>query len=908
MIDRMSALLHGAMAKLVFAIALFIVGSPAWAEEPVRQLTLGVLAYQSPEEVHARWQPLADYLSEHVPGIRVNVRPLMRHEAEPGLERGELQLLLINPYDYAWLEASHGVTRIATLRPRGAGDVQPMFGGVVFQRADAPVLKGLEALRGKHIASVAPDAFPMLMVQREIKALGHDPWDFLGPIDYTGLPHMNVVERVLDGTVEAGIVRTGLLEELVAKGRIPAEAFRIVPAPWPVDFLSPSSTRLYPEWPMAIAPGLEPSVAHKILHALLEIEPESPVAIASGINGWAPPLEYTEVTALMRDLHLGAFAPSPTPTLQDFLRAHWPVLGLTLAGALFVMLVFSARSNRRLLHLAERLDTTLDGLGDAVVRLDAQGRVDYMNPVAEALCQQGLAQARGCSANSVLFLVDPDSGTPLGSALVEAAHTGETDALPRRVEIRNHIRHVLSLGVRPLSPEGGGGLVLALHDITAITSLNDELRWQANHDPMTGLSNQRALERAFLDVVGMPAGGLGDMLALLDLDDFKAVNDQAGHAAGDALLRQLADILRSWSPAGSLVARMAGDEFIVFLRDTSVEQSMRELQSLVEQISDFRLHYDGRDFQVGASIGAVVIDKQASLEYHLIEADAACMQAKDQGGDRVQLHLPGDAAILRHHSDLAWVTRLRDALNTDAFGLFGQLILPTHPSGEPHCEVLLRLQDGDTLAAPDSFIPAAERQRMMPRLDRWVVRHALMTFAPMQDAAVLAVNLSAQSVQDPRLGDDLLRWFEGSGVRPDRVCFEITETTALDNLEQAASLVHRLQELGCRFALDDFGSGLFSFGMLRSLPVDYLKIDGKLVRDFMDDAVAEVMLTTILELGQLLGMRTIAEWVEGEESREVLTQLDVDYLQGYALHRPAPLMEALAHAAQRKTAGQLAPA
>jgi len=867
-----------------------------------------VLAYQLPEEVHARWQPLADYLSEHVPGVRVSVRPLMRHEAESGLERGELHLLLINPYDYAWLETSHGVTRIATLRPRGYGDLQPLFGAVVFQRADAPALQGLAALRGKRIAAVAPDAFPMLMVQREILALGHDPLDFFGSVDYTGLPHLNVVQQVLDGTAEAGIVRTGLLEELVAKGRIPAHALRIVPGPRPVAFRHASSTRLYPEWPLAIAPGLEPSVTHRILHALLEIEPESPVAIASGIEGWAPPLEYSEVTALMRDLQLGSFAPSSTPSLGDFLRAHWPVLGLSLAGVLLVMLLFSARSNRRLLHLAERLDTTLDGLGDAVVRLDAQGRVDYMNPVAEALCLQGLAQARGCSANSVLFLVDPDSGAPLGSALVEAARTGEVEDLPRRVEIRNHIRHVLSLGVRPLSREGGGGLVLALHDITAITSLNDELRWQANHDPMTGLSNQRALERAFLEAVGRPAGDAGDMLALLDLDDFKAVNDQAGHAAGDALLRQMADVLRAWSPEGSLVARMAGDEFIVLLRQTTVEQGMGELQGLVERISDFRLHYDGRDFQVGASIGAVVIDRQASLEYHLIEADAACMQAKDQGGDRVQLHLPGDAAILRHHADLAWVTRLRDALNTDAFGLYGQLILPTHPSGEPHCEVLLRLQDGDTLAAPDSFIPAAERQRMMPRLDRWVVRQALALFAPLQDAAVLAVNLSAQSVQDPRLGDDLLRWFEATGVRPDRVCFEITETAALDNLEQAASLVRRLQELGCRFALDDFGSGLFSFGMLRSLPVDYLKIDGKLVRDFMDDAVAEVMLTTILELGQLLDMRTIAEWVEGDESREVLTQLDVDYLQGYALHRPAPLLEALAHAAQGTRTGQPAPA
>lgn len=898
MIDRMLASRQGAVARVVLAIAFFVLGPTAWGNGEVRELTLGVLSYQAPEDVRLRWQPLADYLSERVPGIRVHVRPLMRHDVEAGLERGELQLLLINAYDYARFEASHGVTRIATLRPRGSGDTPPMFGAVVFQRADAPPLQGLEALRGKRIAAIAPDAFPTLMVKREIQALGHDPQGFFGPVAYTGLPQVNVVERVLTGQVDAGIVRSGLLEKLVKQGRIPADAYRVVPALFPVAFSEPVSTRLYPEWPMSIAPGVEPVLARKILHALLEIEPQAPVAVAADIDGWAPPLEYSGVATLMRELGLGPFARSPAPTLRQIIKEYWPLFGLMLAGILFVMLVLSVRSNRRLLHLAKRLDSTLDGLGDAVVRIDAQGRVDYMNPVAEDLWQQGLGQVRGRPASAVLYLVDPDSGAPLGNALVEAARTGRVDALPQRVEIQNHIRHVLSLRARPLGE--GEGLVIALHDITAITSLNEELRWQANHDPLTALYNQRALERAFVEMVKVRTdGSAGAMLALLDLDDFKAVNDQAGHAAGDELLRHMAEILNLWSPEGSLIARLAGDEFIILLCAISVDDAVRELQGLVERVSDFRLHYGERDFQVGASIGVVTIDPQASLEYHLIEADAACMQAKEQGGDRVQLHSPGDAGIERHHADLAWVTRLREALNTDAFILYGQLILPTAPSGEPHCEVLLRLPDSAGLAAPGSFIPAAERQRMMPRLDRWVVRQALRAFAPCQDAAVLAVNLSAQSVQDPRLGDDLVRWFEATGVRPDRVCFEITETTALDNLEQATRLMRRLQALGCRFALDDFGSGLFSFGMLRSLPVDYLKIDGKLVREFRQDAVAEVMLGSILELGRLLDMQTIAEWVEDDETREVLTQLGVDYLQGYVLHRPAPLMDALSHASHR---------
>ncbi|MEW6765754.1 MAG: EAL domain-containing protein [Pseudomonadota bacterium] len=892
-----------AMIGTLFLVIAFFVSAPASMAEDegqARELTLGVLAYRGLDEVRTRWQPLADYLGKHVPGITVRVQPLLRHEAEAGLDKGELHLVLVNPYDYAWLEASRGVSRIATLRPRGMGDVAPMFGAVVLVRADSPS-ESLEDLRGKKLVSPAPDSFPTLMIQRELHLLGHDPAHFFGAMEYTGLPQSRTVERVLGGGVDAGIVRTGVLEELVARGRVTPGAYRILPPPTPVTFSQPVSSRLYPEWPMAIASSIEPSLSRHILSALLTIEPDDPVAIAADIDGWAPPLDYSGVSGLMHDLKLGPFSDRKPLDPLTLLKLYWPWLAVLLAAVLSALMLTVLRSNRRLTRLTQRLDSTLDGLGDAVVRVDLKGLINYMNPEAEFLCGLPLHEAQGRPVCKVFVLLDAETLEPLEGRLLEVLRLGDAAGLPQRVEVINHVRHVLSLRVRLLRDERGQseGMVLALHDITAITRLNEKLRWQAEHDPLTGLFNQRGLERAFLDMQAEGQGEPQAFLALLDLDDFKAVNDQGGHAAGDEMLRLVADVSLLWAPVDAMVVRMNSDEFVILLRGLPQQQAIDALHDLVEQIAALRLHRDGRDYQVGASVGIVRYDPaMGGLEQHVGEADAACVQAKAQGGDRVHLHHPDDEAIARHHADLAWVTRLRDALHHDAFQLYGQLILPVVPGDDIHCEVLLRLDDGQGLAMPGEFIPAAERQRLMPRIDRRVVRSALSRFAPMQDAAVLTINLSAQSVQDPLIGDDIVAWFESAGVRPERVCFEITETAALDNLPQATRLMQRLQGLGCRFALDDFGSGLLSFGMLRSLPVDYLKIDGKLVQEFRQDPVAEVMLGSILDLARLLNMHSIAEWVEDDETGAVLTEHGVNYLQGYGLHRPAPLDQAFVRASE----------
>ncbi|MFZ5580379.1 MAG: EAL domain-containing protein [Pseudomonadota bacterium] len=890
------------LGAFALGIAFFVSALPLKADEArEHDLTLGVLAYQGQDDARRRWQPLADYLNRHVPGIKVRVRPLLRHEAESGLDRGELHLLLVNPYDYAWLEATRGVTRVATLRPRHGGDVAPMFGAVAVVRADSR-LKTLQDLRGKKLATAAPDAFPLLMIQREIAQLGYDPDHFFGEIEYTGLPLSRAVERVLSGQVDVGIVRTGVLELMTGQHRLAQGSYRILPPPLPVSFNTQVSSRLYPEWPLAIAPTLEPTLARRILAALLDMDPLDPAAVASDIDGWAPPLDYSAVSALMRDLNLGPFAVRPAPDLGSLLRQYWYWLAAVLVPVLVMLMLFVLRSNRRLLRMTRRLDSTLDGLGDAVIRVDALGRINYLNPEAEALGNLPLHAAQGRLFNEIFSFLDVDTLAPLDARLAEAIAGGDVSALPQQVEIKDHARHVFSLRVRHLHSERGSieGVVLALHDVTAIAQLNEKLRWQAEHDPLTGLFNLRGLEHAFRDLRAVcPLPGGEDFLALLDLDDFKAVNDQGGHAAGDEMLRMVADVLLLWAPPEATVVRMNSDEFIVLLRGKTQHEACDALRRLVEGVAALRLHCGGRVFQVGASVGIVRIDHLlGGLEYHVGEADAACVQAKAQGGDRVHLHHPDDEAIARHHADLAWVTRLRDALHVDAFQLYGQLILPARPGADLHCEVLLRLEDGRGLAMPGEFIPAAERQRLMPRIDWRVVRKALVQFAPVQDVAILTLNLSAQSVQDPLLGDDIVAWFESSGVRPERVCFEITETAALDNLPQAMRLMSRLQGLGCRFALDDFGSGLFSFGMLRGLPVDYLKIDGKLVTEFQHDEVAEVMLGSILDLSRLLKMQSIAEWVEDEATCAVLAELGVNFLQGYGLHRPTPLEQALERAAE----------
>jgi len=420
----------------------------------------------------------------------------------------------------------------------------------------------------------------------------------------------------------------------------------------------------------------------------------------------------------------------------------------------------------------------------------------------------------------------------------------------------------------------------------------------AYHDSLTALPNRAFFHQRLGEVLAVSAGGLEQHAVMyIDLDQFKIVNDTCGHTAGDQLLRQLAHLLLTTLRKGDLLARLGGDEFGVLLIDCDAEQACQVAEKLRQTVAGFRFFWDSRVFTVGASIGVVPIGGEAiPLANVLSAADSACYAAKDSGRNKVQVYRPDNEELLQRRAEMSWVNRITHALDEGRFRLRYQPIvaLATPEAPVEHIEVLISMVDeSGNVIAPDAFIPAAERYNLMPSIDRWVIDRSFRFLGKLPAGGhhlrTCSINLSGSSLTD----ENLLHYIQGKlieyGVQPRLICFEITETATITNMNRALRLISELRARGCRFALDDFGTGLASFAYLKNLPVDFLKIDGTFIRDIVGDPVNTAIVKAINEIGHALGIRTIAEYVEGSETLQALRNLGVDYGQGYGIARPRPL-------------------
>ncbi len=432
----------------------------------------------------------------------------------------------------------------------------------------------------------------------------------------------------------------------------------------------------------------------------------------------------------------------------------------------------------------------------------------------------------------------------------------------------------------------------------AARELADQLRFQATHDALTGLYNRYELERRLRHLLDDARRRRGEhALCYLDLDQFKIINDSCGHVAGDELLRQLAGQLQSSVFERDMLARLGGDEFGVLLEDCSLARAKKVADTLRRTIEDFRFRWDGRGFSIGVSIGLVpIVESSDSVTGILRAADSACYVAKDEGRNRIHTYRPDDEELLRRSGEMRWVNRIRLALEEDRFRLDVQPIAAIRGPrrrGE-HFEMLLRIEEDDaSRTTPEAFLPAAERFHLATKLDRWVLGSACDWLASqkrhLERLHLCSLNLSGQSLGDKDFLRFVLRELEEKQIPPGKLCFEITETAAIANLSHATRFIRALRSLGCRFALDDFGTGFSSFGYLKSLPVDFLKIDGMFVVGVAEDRFDLAVIRSIVEIGQLMGKRTIAEFVESPVILRKLEQIGVDFAQGYAVGRPRPL-------------------
>ncbi|MGM0412953.1 MAG: EAL domain-containing protein, partial [Pseudomonadota bacterium] len=443
------------------------------------------------------------------------------------------------------------------------------------------------------------------------------------------------------------------------------------------------------------------------------------------------------------------------------------------------------------------------------------------------------------------------------------------------------------------------GAVLVFRDVGEMRRLSRQLSYQASHDALTGLINRREFEQRIQHALESAHNdGTEHALCYLDLDQFKLVNDTCGHAAGDELLKQLAERLRSRVRASDTVARLGGDEFGILLEACPLERARTIAEELRETVRVYRFVWDNQSFEVGVSIGLVAIDSDSGgLGGLLAAADSACYVAKDRGRGRIHVYQSDDADLERHQGEMEWAQRLRMALEEDRFCLYHQpfrTLAPELTREAGFGEVLLRLRQEDgTIVPPMAFLPAAERYNLMPAIDRWVVDQALQWLesepAHREVPEQLSVNLSGQSLSDPNTLGALLERLDGSQVDAERLCFEITETAAVANLTAASDFIRELRKRGCCVALDDFGSGLSSFAYLKHMPVDLLKIDGAFIRDMPDDATDRAFVESINQIGHIMGMRTVGEFAETPEIVEALREMGVDYAQGFAIGHPAPL-------------------
>jgi diguanylate cyclase (GGDEF)-like protein/PAS domain S-box-containing protein len=432
-------------------------------------------------------------------------------------------------------------------------------------------------------------------------------------------------------------------------------------------------------------------------------------------------------------------------------------------------------------------------------------------------------------------------------------------------------------------------------DITEAHELSARLAYQATHDSLTGLVNRAEFERRLERMLeSARRDGSSHALCYLDLDQFKVVNDTCGHLAGDALLERLAETLTFRVRQRDTVARLGGDEFAVLIEHCSVEQAMRVASTLHEAISEFVFTWEGKRFQVGVSVGLVPITPDLGDAADVLgAADSACYVAKDQGRNRIHVYAKDDAELARRRGEMSWVSHISGALAEDRFRLRAQPVVPLMPrrAGAHHCELLVVMIDPDgNEIPPGSFLPAAERYNLATRIDRWVVRAALTWLADVRNErgrpALCGINLSAQSLGDTGFLEYVRAECAHAGVSASRLCFEITETAAIANLDTARRFMDALRSDGARFALDDFGKGLSSFGYLRSLPVDYVKIDAQFVRDLLHDPIDLAMVRSINEVARLMNKYTIAEGVESHEILAKLREVGVDYAQGYAIGVP----------------------
>ncbi len=571
------------------------------------------------------------------------------------------------------------------------------------------------------------------------------------------------------------------------------------------------------------------------------------------------------------------------------------------------------RTEAALQREKELAEVTLHSIGDGVITTDAAGRVEYLSPVAEEYTGWRSEEARGRPLPEVYCVIDERTGKAIESLPQSGSNgSGEgPETAPVRLVSRGGRECPVRFSCSPIRSRNGTplGTIVVFHDISQIRAMTQQLMWQASHDLLTGLVNWAEFERRLGELMETAkANNRQHALLFMDVDNLKAVNDSCGHKAGDELLRELTTVMLTRMRGSDTLARLGGDEFGGLLESCPFEQALRIANAVREAVREFRFVWANKTFSVAISIGLVPIDAESiDLNEILTLAEACCREAKSKGRDRVQVYRREEQEFTSKRGELKMVSEINRAFERGQFRLYRQRIVPLNAalSRERRFEVLVRMLDqSGALVPPTGFMLVAERYNLLTSIERWVISALVEHLHRRWKSDALphasgpegvrehySVNLSGASINDRSFPDFLRHLLTRYELPHGLLCFEITETTAISNLNKAAEFMHEFQGMGCHFALDDFGTGMSSFAYLKHLPVDYLKIAGMFVKDMVNDPMDYAIVEAINRISHILGMETVAESVEDALTLEQVTALKVDFVQGYFVAKPEALAD-----------------
>ncbi len=567
---------------------------------------------------------------------------------------------------------------------------------------------------------------------------------------------------------------------------------------------------------------------------------------------------------------------------------------ILLAYTAYILIKFK-RKAAELAQEKDRALVTLRSIGDGVIATNANSIVQFINPVAEKLTGYLNKDAKGKHLHKLFNIMDENTNEPITGlierCIIEQQRIGATE---KSVLINKNNESIpIEECVAPIKGADNEtiGAIIVFRDVSRTRELARKLVYQANHDSLTGVINRRAFDSKLSQVINnAKKQSIEHALLYLDLDQFKIINDTCGHDAGDQLLIQITSLLSKSLNNTDTLARLGGDEFGVLLENCTLDRAKIFANDVVNDIKHFKFSWHGIGFQLGVSIGIAFIDQSSESAVNILSAaDMACYLAKDTGRNRFHVFNTSDTELMQRHGEMQWVSRLMQAFKDGDFVLFRQPVVPISPINDnlKHYELLIRLKHGkNKYILPNTFIPAAERYNIMPILDRWVIRTAFKQCFEYDHDACYAINLSGTSLNSDTLLTYIKNELKIFSIPTEQVCFEITETAAIENLNNAAKLIAELKTLGFKFALDDFGKGLSSYTYLSTLPVDYLKIDGEFVANIDNNPVYREIIKSVNHIGHLMGMQTIAECVEDHKTYAYLKSLGVDYVQGFAFGKP----------------------